>query len=241
MELQRYVSPDLTHFVGRRRKSLKGQYSVLKKILKEGMLRTPRPRNLRRAAYVLEIDQSAKLSTNEAYCASVVCFCDIPAGDLGLHMRKYGRFGLVFTKDFLLEEGATPVMYIPNRGRPALPPWDNYTRRRVSSNAMAYDQFYSQYRRLRKAAHEASTGNLSEPIRRVTEFLDVHLLSHLKFFDPFAPDWDRENYYMEREWRVSRDVKFRLRDVRRVILPEIYGQRFRRDFPKYDGEVMFAE
>jgi hypothetical protein len=46
---------------------------------------------------------------------------------------------------------------------------------------------------------------------------------------------------MEREWRVMREVKFRLREIRRVILPEGYAVRFRRDFPKYDGEVVFAD
>jgi len=241
MDVQRYVSPDLTHFVGRGRKTLREQYLVLKKILKEGRLRTPRPEKLRRAPYVLQIHPSKRLSENEAYRASVVCFCDIPAGDMGLHMRKYGRFGLAFTKDFLLEEGATPVMYIPSTGRPSLPPWDKYGRRRVSSNAVSFDQFWSQYQRLCQAARDGSAGHLLEPVRRVSEFLDVHLLSHLKFFDPLASDWDKKNYYMEREWRVSRDVRFHLGDVRRVILPESYGRRFRRDFPSYDGELVFAD
>ena len=241
MDIQRYVSPDLTHFVGRGRKTPKEQYVVLKTILRQGVLRTPKPEKLRRAPYVLDIHQSERLSQNRAYRTSVVCFCDIPLGDLGLHMRKYGRFGLAFTKDFLLEEGATPVMYIPSTGRPALLPWDKYGRRRVSSNAVAFDQFWSQYLTLREGANGGSLGNLSKPARRVSEFLDVHLLSHLKFFDPRGTDWDKENYYMEREWRVSRDIKFRLRDVRRVILPESYGRRFRRDFPRYDGEIVFAD
>lgn len=241
MDVQRYVSPDLTHFVGRGRRTLKEQYAVLRKILKEGRLRTPKDVELRRAQYVLSVDLAARLSSNEAYTDSVVCFCDIPLADLGLHMRKYGRFGLAFTRDFLLEEGATPVVYVPSTGRPALLPWSNYGRRRVSSNAVAYDQFWSQYIKLRQAALDNSAGNLSEPMRRVSDFLDRFLLSHLKFFDPLTSDSDMQNYYMEREWRISRDVSFRLPDVRRVILPESYSRRFRHDFPSYDGEITFAE
>src|SRR5690348_3789323 len=126
MDIQRYVSPDLTHFVGRSRKTLKEQYAVLKKILKEGRLGTPRLGKLSQAAY--EIDPSEKLSGNEAYSEEVVCFSDIPTGDLGLHMRKYGRFGLAFTKDFLLEAGATPVTYVPSTGRPVWLPWRDYRR-----------------------------------------------------------------------------------------------------------------
>ena len=71
--------------------------------------------------------------------------------------------------------------------------------------------------------------------------MDIYLLSHLKFFDPYLHDQDKHNYYLEREWRVMREVKFRLREIRRVILPEGYAVRFRRDFSKYDGEVVFAD
>jgi hypothetical protein len=47
----------------------------------------------------------------------------------------------------------------------------------------------------------------------------MHVLSHLKFFDAKLQDWEEANYYFEREWRISQDVKFRLNDLWRVILP----------------------
>jgi hypothetical protein len=156
-------------------------------------------------------------------------------------MRKYGRFGLAFAKDFLLERGATPVMYVPATGRPDLLPWQGYGRGRVSSNAVAFDELWKRYRKLCRSAQDGSVDpQLSKLVREVSGFLDIHLLSHLKFFDPFASDWDAENFYMEREWRVSLDVKFRLRDVRRVIIPEGYARKFRHDFPDYAGELVFT-
>jgi ribosomal protein L24E len=42
----------------------------------------------------------------------MVCFCDIPIGDLGIHIKKYGQFGLAFKKSFLIERGANPVLYV---------------------------------------------------------------------------------------------------------------------------------
>jgi hypothetical protein len=51
------------------------------------------------------------------------------------------------------------------------------------------------------------------------QFLNMHVLSHLKFFDAKLQDWEEANYYFEREWRISQDVKFRLNDLWRVILP----------------------
>lgn len=250
MDIQRYVSPDLTHFVGRGRKPLRDQYRLLKRILRNGTLRAPGPKGIKRASsiigtdkrYWLEKKSVSRLSDNGAYQGSFVCFCDIPLSDLGLHIWKYGRFGLAFTKDFLLEVGATPVMYVPTTGRPAILPWWNYGRRRVASNAASFDAFWKYYKELDRAAEKQLGGTrLSVSIRRVTQFLDSHVLSHLKFFDPSVADWHNANFYMEREWRISGDLAFDLRDVRRVILAAGYGERFRRDFPKYSGEVMMAD
>jgi hypothetical protein len=244
MSLQRYVSPDLTHFVGRGVRNQREQYALLKAILLERRLRARLPEPPGRAAYALEMHPAAPLSGNRAFRGSYVCFCDIPPGDLDVHMRKYSRFGLAFPKDFLLERGASPVMYVPGRGRPALLPFHPYPRRRVSSNNVAFDEFWSRYQRFRSRMEDAAH-DVPDEVNRlfhdVKEFLDIYLLSHLKFFDPYLPDEHKENYYMEREWRVMREVKFRHREIRRVILPEGYAVRFRRDFPKYDGEVVFAD
>ena len=62
-----------------------------------------------------------------------MCFCDIPVGDLGLHMRKYSPFGLAFKKDFFAEQGALPVFYVPEAGRPAVTLKENL--------AVLFDQF----------------------------------------------------------------------------------------------------
>jgi len=244
MSLQRYVSPDLTHFVGRGLRTQREQYALLRAVLEEGRLRARSPTRVGRAAYALEMRPNVRLSGNRAFRGSYVCFCDIPPGDLDVHMRKYSRFGLAFTKDFLLELGASPVMYVPGRGRPALLPFHPYARGIVSSNNVAFDEFWRRYQRLRSRIDDAAH-DLPDEMNRlfhdVRKFLDIYLLSHLKFFDPYLHDQDNHNYYMEREWRVMREVKFRLREIRRVILPEEYAARFRRDFPKYDGEVVFAD
>ena len=149
MALQRYVSPDLTHFVGRGLRVQRRQYALLKKILLEKRLRARSPQRLGRAAYALEIRPDARLSENGAFRGSYVCFCDIPPGDLDVHMQKYSRFGVAFTKDFLVDLGAAPVMYVPGRGRPALLPFHLYARGVVSSNSVAFDEFWRRYQRLR--------------------------------------------------------------------------------------------
>jgi hypothetical protein len=244
MGSQRYVSPDLTHFVGRSLGTDECRYRLLRRILRGGVLKArPKPRGLR-APHVLVINTNEKLSSNEAYRGSVVCFCDIPLSDLPLHMRKYRRFGLAFRKGFLLEQGALPVLYIPLSGRPGLLPFGSYGPGRVSSQEVSFDQFWKHFNRLRETARELGDGpqrgQLAGDLQRLTEFLDNNILSHLKFFNPRLPDDHDNNFYMEREWRVSRDVQFSLNDIRRIIVPARFSRRFRRDFSKFAGELVFA-
>ncbi|MGA3190286.1 MAG: abortive infection system antitoxin AbiGi family protein [Bryobacteraceae bacterium] len=103
MTNQRYVSHELTHFVGG---GLKGesqfqdrQYDLLIKILRQGELGKVHPG----ANWtILMRTGGGNLSSNKRAEAQQVCFCDIPVGDLGLHMKKYSRFGVAFTKRYLV-------------------------------------------------------------------------------------------------------------------------------------------
>lgn len=242
MSLQRYVSSELTHFVGRSlRRSKKQGYRLLAKILQAGRLRARRPKGYEDKHYVLQKRLGVRLSSNQAYSTSVVCFCDIPVDDLEIHMEKYGQFGIAFQKEFLLEQGALPVMYIPMTGRPALLPYEGYGRGRVATQSSSFDEFWKRYGRLCRLTNDLpECEQWHTDLKRMIQFLDMHVLSHLKFFNPKLDDWDKAHYYFEREWRVSQDVRFKLNDVWRVILPPEFSRQFRRDFSKYDGEIVFS-
>ncbi len=109
---QRYVSNELTHFVGRG-KNQDEQYDILvNKILRPGLLTYP-PHNPNRPRS-LAVDFSRPISTDQALKYEVICFCDIPETDLAIHVGKYSRFGLAFKKEFLIEKGACPVFYVAN-------------------------------------------------------------------------------------------------------------------------------
>ena len=114
MLLQRYVSADLTHFVGGSVKTDRKRYLLSRKIPEAGLLKaSPKKVGLNSDFHQLRKDSELPLSRNEACVGSVVCFCDIPLADLQLHMLKYGGFGLAFSKIFLAEHGASPVIYVP--------------------------------------------------------------------------------------------------------------------------------
>src|ERR1700730_8093442 len=113
IDVQRYVSSELSHFVGKD-KPEQEQYQLLVYILKTGwLLHKPfdptQPRTAR-------LDFSRPISADKTIDYEVVCFCDIPSSDLAIHVRKYSKFGLAFKKEFLIEKGACPVFYVANEG-----------------------------------------------------------------------------------------------------------------------------
>ncbi len=248
VDLQRYVSPDLTHFVGASLNSQRKQFALLKKIIRQGVLQA-RPRRKRMPPNMFEREKDADrtLSSNEAYKAPIICFCDIPLADLYLHMEKYSKFGIAFRKPFLTEHGASPVMYVPINARPSLlhfhepKPDLPAPTRGISSQKVAFDRFWKYLNSLHQKIQAHDDADLHREWQRVTEFMDASILSHLKFFDHRLYDDDKENYYMEREWRASKDVEFELTDIQRLIIPTAFSWRLRCAFPEYDGEILFAD
>jgi hypothetical protein len=112
---QRYVSNELSHFVGKGQLE-EVQYDILvNKILKTGWLTYP-PHDLSRPRS-LSLDFSSLISDDKALKYDVVCFCDIPDSDLAIHVNKYSKFGLAFKKEFLIDKGACPVFYVANESR----------------------------------------------------------------------------------------------------------------------------
>lgn len=242
MLAQRYVSNELTHFVGARLRTPREQYGLLKRILTTKMLRAY-PGPVDQPYHIVRRDTDAPLSSNRACEGSMVCFCDIPLCDLPLHMAKYSPFGLAFSKEFLADLGAIPVSYIPLKGRPSLLPYEKYSRGRVASQRVAFDHFWELFKKIEQALPSIEEANavVSRDLKRMMAFLESHVISNFKFFDHLLFDDDEDHYYMEREWRVKQNVKFRLGDVARIIVPEAFGKEVRKDFPKFDGEIVFAD
>lgn len=111
--IQRYVSKELVHFVGRGLDE-EAQYRLLVQILTSGWLTYP-PHNPDPAgtfARDMVIEVGGRISNNDLYYPGVVCFCDIPLEDLQIHMKKYSRFGISFLKSCLVKKGANPVLYV---------------------------------------------------------------------------------------------------------------------------------
>lgn len=267
---QRYVSKELTHFVGKgvAKKSKKDQYRSLISIINNGWL-THSPLDYPIACEPplktqMTISSVGRVSNNEMYNPKMICFCDIPVGDLHNHIKKYGCFGLSFLKSFLIQKGANPVFYIAQnsvvkvfKDTEKIRQVEENTKRMARLQDLYEENSMSDYfdKMMMKTqnlfcqisdfqANKHNTPELSEFLRRlqlIRRFLDMEVFSFIKFFDDTKNDNAPDNFYMEREWRILDNLKFKIEDVYRVILPKSYSKRFRNDIPSFVGQIIFSE
>ena len=108
--IQRYVSSELIHFVGRGMNENE-QFNLFMKILTEGWVTHP-PHNPNISGN-LSVNTSAAISSNDMYNPEITCFADIPLHDISLHMEKYSTIGMSFSKEFIANAGGVPVHYLP--------------------------------------------------------------------------------------------------------------------------------
>jgi hypothetical protein len=255
MPYQRYVSKELTHFVGRG-KPADEQYRLLLKILRTGELLSD-PSRAPGSPWVRWTTINASFSERLMYHFPGVCFCDIPADDFAIHIRKYSPFGIAFSKAFLLSRGASPVFYIANDSHvdPA-PSRDLGIRQSLSAaytRATFFNEMLAAFHDLsQKLLRTATTvGDADDPTAReladigkrlalLNTYVEEYVFSYCVPFNNTLDDSDERQFYMEREWRVLGDVRFSLADVERVILPRDYGTRLRAEPLHYCGQVTFA-
>lgn len=215
----RYVSDDLTHFVGRSAYSDDEAFDRLVAIIGDGWLLSTEARKggfrvENRASFT--ITPSAPFSGNEHYVPGMVCFADIPEPALKIHTDKYKRFGLAFPKTFLIAKGARPVYYVPHgaKAQPAAK-WPEI--------GEDWDELVPLFAEEVDPGLHGITKSGEGPAKRIAEWVDFDFLAFVKFFDPTLPEDHVDNYYMEREWRSVCSIEFQISDVACVYVAPGYG------------------
>ena len=253
MSYERYTSEELTHFVGQWRPTNDERYDLLLAIVREGRLKAsgiPGAGGEAASGPTLSITGPGKISDETAVRGQIVCFCDIPLSGLGLHMEKYGSFGIAFRKPFLVTKGANPVFYVAKDsilpGNQLVPTGSGAPEiRRDITRAEIMDRIHAEALSLSTKTYEAviresCDQGFRDHLLRLDQLrllLYQTALAFVKPFDSSEPEDSRNNYYMEREWRVYGDVLFTVHDVARIIVPAAYAEPFRGKFPDYGGEL----
>jgi Putative abortive phage resistance protein AbiGi, antitoxin len=214
--IQRYVSKELTHFAAQGKPEPE-QYDILLKILRSGTLLAPNGGPATEPdgtplppSYQLRISPDAPVV--ETFESNVVCFCDIPVEDLGIHTGKYSRFGVSLLKDFLVPRGASPVFYLDNQGpvHSLLASLDYKRAPREQIFDIGQRLTHELLNKLEWGAIGPS-GERSDPwvkqggdifrIHDIRDFLGYHIFAFLKPFDASTADTDPENFYST--WSVN--------------------------------------
>jgi hypothetical protein len=198
---------------------------------------------------MLSVIGNKKISDETAIKGQIVCFCDIPLAGLDLHMKKYSRFGLAFSKAFLVAMGANPVFYVVRDG--IVPGFHVMSVGPGSaemvenpSRAELLDRLHSEAMALSDANYDLIADCKDPDLRsrllrteNLRSLIYEGVLAFIKPFDSTEPEDGDNNYYMEREWRVFGSVEFTLADVSRVILPPAYVAPYKREFPAFSGAI----
>lgn len=238
-----YTSSLLGHFVGWSTRSEPDHeeldFARLIRILETGCLSSNAADNSNYKCidgyFGSRINRNAIFTKGDLFGQQCVCFCDIPGKGLGIHVSKYGKFGLGFDKRYLIPKGATPVFYVATdslaisgmaRGE--------YFDTRIADYFAVKD--FVEGSRSELVKHEA-TRQILLRFERVCSFLELTVLGLLKPFDSQLTDSDPSNVYMEREWRLLGDVSFHRQDVAAVYAPADFVPRLQERFPDLAGRV----
>lgn len=153
---------------------------------------------------------------------NIICFADIPFESLGIHVAKYSAFGLGLNKRFLAQCGTRPVMYFPY--------WRHDAFTTVAGcNTLA---------RLQQVLSPLLAQGSSDDVLANT--LAMQFLAYLKPFDLDLKSDDRDNYYMEREWRKIGSLRFSDEHIESVVIPRGFGSEFCSRFPLLSQKVKFV-
>jgi hypothetical protein len=236
---QRYTSSELWHFVGRAAPDDDDRnYATLKAILAAGCVSHP-PHNRGQGTTGYSYNIKGTFREGSLIVPTVTCYADIPTSALGVHVKKYGRFGVAFRRSFLVHNFARPVTYVPIRDA------DGPLAR---SGAYTLQDIEAVFRGLQKALERTpdvvKTRSMTqvpetdaELLRAMKYVFELELLSFIKAFHADLADDDPNNYYMEREWRKFGNLLFELKDVADVCVAERYATTIVADFPELQGRV----
>lgn len=240
-----YVSDELTHFAGKGRRQ-EEQFQTLLQILKTGRLLPGGKESSGQEMWATIGGE--RLCTNEMFTPQVVCFCDIPLSGLGIHMEKYGGFGIAFRKRWLVGRGANPVFYLAAGDSPLEALDGEAPILRAEEFGRCIDRCYGLLHEFADFLEEPPT-QVPEEAEQLHDgfhhlvhfFLQYRIFSYLKCFDPMLSEADIDNFYMEREWRVFGPVAFELQDVAHVIVPNAFREQVAKEIPELVPRLFIAE
>lgn len=183
--------------------------------------------------------RAPRRSKAEMLVPTVTCYCDIPYGQLGPHISKYGSFGLSFSRHYLTKVGARPVIYVPCRPDDWRGVFTGYTL--LKELEATFVGVQEQRAALSPDTNGKHTGvgletrpkSASEALEKTEHTLALRVLAFIKPYESTLDESDPNYYYSEREWRKLGNLMFEPSDVLRVVVHHSFLARVREEFPAF--------
>lgn len=258
MNEQGYISDELSHLTGYG-KSQDAALEILRKIL--GSCRLGKSLSTEDSRFaglpegIVGIHRDWKPArSHEFFFGDVVCFCDIPRSELGVHSAKYGYHGVAFKKSFLVKLGANPVFYVDQNSIAHFSalPHEFRDAARDGRSFEGLDKWSGRWQgmlevlpKLKRVFHPILPGAKLEPWAReqfeglnlLLDVVQMNMMVFMKGFDSSLPQDHLENYYMEREWRLIGPISFELSDLAYVYAPAHHVTNLINEFPILEGKI----
>ncbi len=238
-----YVSDQLFHFVGNRAPhDDEKNYKTLLKIIESKCISHP-PHKNGWGDVSLTIDPKGSIQHETMVFPDTTCYCDIPEEHLKIHVQKYGKFGLGFRREKLVEYGTRPVTYFPYNTGHNLPSIHGSALLRDIENVFRgiIRQLENESRPQNSRLFGEEPTNREEAIEASIRMIQKDFLSFLKPFDSSLAEEDPNNFYMEREWRKFGNFVFELEDISSVCVAKGYEQKILSIYPKLEPRVKISE
>lgn len=246
----RYTSDEFYHLDGFEHPlDHETNYETLLKILSTGYVshapHTPSVHD--QYSFNWDVNDDHDIDRGDLMVPEVTCYCDIPFEALDIHIKKFGSFGISFKKDFLIKNGARPVIYVPLQLR-SEEKWAKGTLHRTTMGRdwqNVWNGFYEHL--LLPAQRESNTHYVDvEPtsardaVFAIEELVVKQFFAFIKVFDSSLVEDAPNNFYMEREWRMWGNLQFRVDEVANVIVHEDFVERLANERRDYADKIICA-
>lgn len=235
----KHFTDDLFHFVGYRHpKNRNENYKILQSVLREKQIRRMSwPGDPNVVGIIFNPAQSLKVG--ELMISNTICFCDMRPNELGIHMGKYGEFGLSFHRGFLMRRGCRPMTYVPHLLDDFLSIHGRTLTRNVLNSYTAAEKALDK-----EVANRKSSGGVDscaeETIKAFNGLLDVYqrdFMPFIKTYDAHLSEDDTQNFFMEREWRQFGALNFEPDQVASIVVAPGFAEQLTKEFPEYVGRI----
>ena len=229
---------ELFHFVGFAHPNDRSEnYKILRKILSERQLKRRWRGDSRLVS--LEFNPTESLRRGELMDSNVICFCDIRSGELGIHMRKYGEFGLGFYRGVLIRQNARPVTYIPCY----LDDWRSIGGTTLIKDILAVYESFNELVIKQLPERDLSRGlgsrihDKDEASEAIASVYQKDFMAFIKAYDSTLPEDDLQHFFMEREWRKFGSFGFQPGQVTTIVVAPDYVEQAKTDLPEYTDRI----